>query len=291
MKSIQVRPDDLIVSPELNRSGRSKQFEERLRASIAEVGLAEPIKVARTPGGPYVVIDGIMRLNAISEIRATDPTAFATIPAYVVEYGRRYEIRYQTDIYQDLLPSQLAALVEHLHKSENVRKADIARYIGVSPPTVRNYTGLWRMLQRGGLFTRIVDLMDVGVIPSSNPYAWLRLTARGLRSALEEGFTGGEHVETWIDERVARARRGDVAPYPIKYIEEATSTLSPECYREGEAVRTLKRDLGLRRASPAAKSAEPQELPEALRHLSRVSRGSPEPVLRSAARSMSAYLR
>jgi hypothetical protein len=102
MKSIQVGPDDLIVSPELNRSGRSKQFEERLRASIAEVGLAEPIKVARTPGGQYVVIDGIMRLNAIAEIRATDPTAFATIPAYVVEYGRRFEIRYQTDIYQDL---------------------------------------------------------------------------------------------------------------------------------------------------------------------------------------------
>ena len=57
----------------------------------------------------------------------------------------------------NLLPSQLAALVEHLHKAERVRKADIARYIGVSPTTLRNYTGLWRLLQRGELFAKIVS--------------------------------------------------------------------------------------------------------------------------------------
>ena len=45
--------------------------------------------------------------------------------------------------------------------------------------TLRNYTGLWRLLQRGGLFAKVVELMDVEVIPSSNPYAWLRLTPNG----------------------------------------------------------------------------------------------------------------
>jgi hypothetical protein len=83
------------------------------------------------------------------------------------------------------LPSQLAALVEHLHQNDNIQKSQIAAYIGVSAPTLRNYTGLWRLVQRGGLFARIVDLMDAGVLPTSNPYAWLRLTTSGLTTALE----------------------------------------------------------------------------------------------------------
>ena len=68
---------------------------------------------------------------------------------------------------------------------ENVQKVDIARYIGVSPATLRNYTGLARLIGRGGLFAQIVELMDVGVIPASNPYAWLRLNDDGVRHVLE----------------------------------------------------------------------------------------------------------
>ena len=185
MKLIELELSDLVVSEELRRSGSAKQFEERLKSSIEEIGLAEPIKVAPLPTGKYLVVDGTMRLKAIAALRKKDPAAFPTIPAYVMDYDRRYELRYQTDIYQDLLPSQLAELVEHLHQTEHIRKADIARYIGVSPATLRNYTGLWRLLQRGGLFAKVVELMDVGVIPSSNPYAWLRLTAR--RAAVRPG--------------------------------------------------------------------------------------------------------
>ena len=177
MKLIMVHPDELQLSPELSRSGSARQFEERLKSSIEEIGIAEPIKVAPLPeGGGYVVIDGMMRLRAVRAIRKEQPERFQAVAVYVFDYERRFEIRYQSDIYQDLLPSQLAVLVEHLHRAEHVRKIDIARYIGVSPATLRNYTGLWRLLQRRGLFAKIVELMDVEVIPSSNPYAWLRLT-------------------------------------------------------------------------------------------------------------------
>jgi ParB-like chromosome segregation protein Spo0J len=69
------------------------------------MGLAEPLKVAPLPGGRFLVIDGMLRLKAIKAIRGAKPEDFATIPYYVVDYARRYEIRYQTDIYQDLLPS------------------------------------------------------------------------------------------------------------------------------------------------------------------------------------------
>jgi len=248
MKLVELDSDDLVISDDLRRSGSAKQFEDRLRSSIEQIGLVEPLKVAPLSTGKYLVVDGNMRLKAIEALRKKDPAAFKKIPVYVVDYDRRYELRYQTDIYQDLLPSQLAELVEHLHQTEHILKADIARYIGVSPATLRNYTGLWRLLQRGGLFAKIVELMDWEVIPSSNPYAWLRLTEVGLRYVLEHEFGDNEDAEEWIARRVLDARRGKAIRFPIKLVEGATNALPPEFYREGEGVRTLKRDLGLRRA-------------------------------------------
>jgi hypothetical protein len=260
-----------------------------LQASIEEIGLSEPIKVAKTPEGNYLVVDGLLRVKAIDRIGENDASLFPTIPAYVVDYAKRFEVRFQTDIYQDLLPSQLAILVEHLHKTENVRKVDIARYIGVSPPTLRNYTGVARMLGRGVLFTKLVELMDVGVIPASNPYAWLRLTAEGVRHVIETSFSEGVRAEAWIKQRVARARRGDVVPFPIKYIETVTSNLPAHMYREIAEVRDQKRDLGLRRA-PVIKANAAAATKKAIDKLNKVSKQSREPVLRLAARSMAGYL-
>jgi ParB-like chromosome segregation protein Spo0J len=150
MIATEVPIESLELAPELARSGSSKVFEERLRASIDEIGLSEPLKVARQGDDRYVVIDGAMRLRSLINLHERDVTRFATVPVYVFDYSQRYEIRFQSDIYQDLLPSQLATLVEHLHDAEHVLKIDIARYIGVAPTTLRNYTGLARLLNRGG---------------------------------------------------------------------------------------------------------------------------------------------
>jgi hypothetical protein len=294
MKLVELDPADLVVSDDLRRSGSAKQFEDRLRSSIQEIGLAEPIKVAVMPSGRYLVVDGTMRLRVILELRKADPTVFPTVAAYVTDYDRRYEIRYQTDIYQDLLPSQLAALVEHLHKAERVRKADIARYIGVSPTTLRNYTGLWRLLQRGGLFAKIVELMDVEVIPSSNPYAWLRLTSQGIRRVIEESFSDGERAEFWVEQRILATRQGQIVRFTTKYVEATTDRLEPVYYREDEDLRSIKRDLGLRRATTQTKAQQRPvsklDVSVAVRHLSRVSKDSPNLVLKTAARSLRSYL-
>lgn len=277
------------MAPELTRSSQSKQFEERLEASIEEVGLAEPLKVCSLEGGGHLIVDGVMRYRAIASLRSKKPGVFKDVPVYVVDRDKRFELRYQTDIYQDLLPSQLATLVEHLHKTERVTKADIGRYIGVSPPTVRNYTGLWRLLQRGGLFARLVKLMDVGVVPASNPYAWLRLTAAGLRHVLETAFSDGQKAESWIENRVARARHGDVAPIPIKLVEEATGNLPPEYYKEDQQRRAMKRDIGKRRATVRA-SQLLDDATEALKNLDLVEATSDQLVLRSAASAMKRYI-
>jgi hypothetical protein len=287
VRLIQVRPEELNVSPELVRSGSAKSFEERLRSSIDEIGLAEPLKVAHQPCGGYLVIDGAFRLRAIQAIREKDPTRFVAVAAYLLDYELRYEIRYQSDIYQDLLPSQLATLVEHLHKSENVLKVDIARYIGVSPATLRNYTGLWRLIERGGLFARVVELMDVGIFPSSNPYAWLRLTENGLDRVLREQFAKGVDPLEWISATADAARLGGTQRYPLKYIEGVTAALPSDCFRVDEDVRAIKRDLGLRRA---AGRASKHKYKEARTHLASVAKTSREPVLVSAAQSLQEYL-
>lgn len=292
MKFLEVKPDDLTLSPELSRSGSAKQFEERLQSSIEAIGLAEPLKAVRQPGDGYLVIDGTMRLRAIRAIRDKDPSRFQTVAIYVLDYARRYEIRYQSDIYQDLLPSQMATLVEHLHKTENVLKVDIARYIGVSPPTLRNYTGLWRLLERGGLFARVVELMDVEVFPSSNPYAWLRLTDVGLRKVLSEQFAKKKPIHEWITETVEAARLGGTLRYPLKFIEAVTDALPSDCYRVGEEVRAVKRDLGQRRAaSVQAKPKVVLDFTDAFKNLTKITKQSSDPVLRTAAQALQEYLR
>jgi hypothetical protein len=195
-----------------------------------------------------------------------------------------------------------------------VKKTDIARYIGVSPATLRNYTGLWRLVQRGGLFARIVELMDADVLPASNPYAWLRLTADGLQHVLERSFCeDGETPDLWIDRTILASRYGSVQRVPTAEVESTTGDLDPPYYREDADLRLVKKDLGLRRAmnltlpempepevpgqaetetEPAAPTKAPRRRSTvaARRHLSQVVRESREPVLQAAARSLSEYL-
>lgn len=289
MIATEVPIDALEIAPELARSGSSKVFEERLRASIDEIGLSEPLKVAPRGDSGYVVIDGAMRLRSLLSIHERDASRFRTVPVYVFDYSQRYEIRFQSDIYQDLLPSQLATLVEHLHDSEHVLKVDIARYIGVAPTTLRNYTGLARLLSRGGRFAQVVDLMDAGVFPSSNPFAWLRLTKIGVERALQQ-FAAGAPIDQWIAQELEEARGGTADHFALKHVETVTSALPSDCYRVGEEVRTVKRDLGLRRNQ--AKPKRSAVLREAARkHVAGVVASSDEPVLQHAARSLAEYLK
>lgn len=290
MRLIQVDLEQLKLGADLVRTRRTKIFEERLRASIDEMGLAEPLKVAPDPRGGYVIIDGVLRYSAILLIHAADQSRFQQVPALLMDYDRRFEVRFQSDIYQDLLPSQLASLVEHLHLNENILKSDIARYIGVSPATLRNYTGLWRLIERGGLFARIVELMDTGVLPASNPYAWLRLTEGGIRVALIQHFSAGGDPDSWIDEQIEAALRGRAERVSIKTVEEATSSLPADCYRTNEDVRTAKRDLGLLRAKRPDAERGRAHRSAAKANLASVRDETRNPVLRHASESLLEYL-
>ncbi len=249
MNLVMLEWESLRLDPDLVRTGHAKTFLGRLQASIGAIGLTEPLKVARAPcQASVVIVDGVMRYRAMQALRASEPERFAVVPVYVVPYERRFEIRYQTDVYQDLLPSQLAALVEHLHQRESVTKAEIAQAIGVSAATLRNYTGLWRLLQRGGLFAACVQLMDHGILPASNPYAWLRLNEAGVRRALEE-LGNGPTAEAWVLEQLRYPSGATSTRISIDEVERVTGSLPDQYYREKTSVRQMKKGLGLRRQS------------------------------------------
>jgi hypothetical protein len=143
----------------------------------------------------------------------------------------------------------------------------------------------------------MVELMDVGVMPSSNPYVWLRLNADGLRYVIEKRIAEDLNAEQWIEQNVLAARQGHAIRYLTSYVESITDGLDARYYREDEDLRSVKRDLGLRRASTQHESSQPELIPMpkrdvsvAVRHLGRVSRQANNPVLKSAANSLRAYL-
>ena len=289
MKLVEIAPEQLTISKDLTRSGSARAFSERLQASIEEIGLVEPIKVAPLPKGGYLVIDGGLRIQAILAIRKKHPERFKKIPAYLFDFAQRFELRYQSDIYQDLLPSQLAQLVEYLHESEHVKKLDIARYIGVSPATLRNYTGLARLVRRDGLFARVVALMDAGVFPASNPFAWLRLSAKGIHKAFDVFASEGESVTSWIELTLNNAHQGRPVRYPPNVVESVTGDLSDDCYLSSGEERSAKKDRGLQRTKRMTKKVI--DFKSAQKHLKIVSSRSKDPVLQMAAKALTDYLK
>ena len=141
------------------------------------------------------------------------------------------------------------------------------------------------------------------------------MTAAGLRKVIEDNFSEGEAPEVWIERMVTRARQGDSQRYPIEFVEAITDALSSEYYRVGEEVRSVKRDLGQRKGGTAptpqptidfsdglehlngqrkggtAPTPQPMiDFSDGLEHLNRVSKRSPDPVLRTAAKSLQEYL-
>lgn len=286
---------------ELSRTRRDRVFEDHLLASIREVGLVEPLKVAPSKVSPgeeaqYIVVDGVLRLEAIRKIREEDSSKFSSVPAYMVPYRQRFEVRFQGDVFQDLLPSQLASLVEHLHKKEGIQKKDIARFIGISSATLRNYTGLWRLIQRGGYFADVVRLMDYGLLPASNPFAWLRLNSLGIQMVFERFFSDGKPVNEWIDQAVGTLNSGRGRKYSIQFVEEVTGSLPSGFYRERHEVRSMKKKLGELRAQSLddrtfEEGYQASQKSRAKRHLRDVRFTTSDPSLKIAASALENALR
>ena len=98
-------------------------------------------------------------------------------------------------------------------------------------------------------------------------------------------------MDRWITETVDAARLGGTQRYPLKYIEAVTDALPSDCYRVGEDVRAIKRDLGQRRAmSVQANPTAMNDFKDAFKNLTKVTKQSTDPVLRTAAHALQEYL-
>ena len=114
------------------------------------------------------------------------------------------------------------------------------------------------MLQRGGLFASVVKLMDLGVFPRSNPYAWLRLNDIGLEAAITLFSDGVIQPEEWLAATINAANRGSIRRYSLKAVEEATALLPDSCYRESSHVREAKQAYGQQKVKPVRISSQRQ---------------------------------
>lgn len=95
----------------------------------------------------------------------------------------------------------------------------MAASLGIARPTLRNYTGLFRLDARGGISRSVVaSLMDLQVIPSSNPYARLRLGLPPKRNDHDPDHTRIEHL----------------LPLPTcrgsRYVRATAEAIQPTCY-------------------------------------------------------------
>ncbi len=144
-------------------------------------------------------------------------------------------------------------------------------------------------MQRPGLAAKVVELMDVGVFPASNPYAWLRLNTEGLKFVLAELAGDDETAETWIERVLLAARQGHGTHYMTSAVETITGGLGDECYNSDSEVRSVKQDLGTRRAI-GKETAKARSTVAAVQNLNKVAHDTTSPVLRSAAESFKAYL-
>ncbi|MEH3038490.1 MAG: ParB N-terminal domain-containing protein [Sphingomonas paucimobilis] len=63
---------DLLPTKALPAGVRETVKYRRIAASVAEVGLIEPLSIARQKGGGYLLLDGHMRLDALRFLDATE---------------------------------------------------------------------------------------------------------------------------------------------------------------------------------------------------------------------------
>ena len=80
MKIIEVAPEDLTISNDLTRTGSAKAFSERLQASIEEIGLAEPIKVAPLPKGAIWLLTEVCAFKQFERFARRTPRASRRFP-------------------------------------------------------------------------------------------------------------------------------------------------------------------------------------------------------------------
>lgn len=109
---IELLPLEAIVTDKLARDRLERADDElaELITSISEIGLSNPIRVQKSVGGQYELIQGFRRLQAYKALKRVEGGAerYATIPAVVVASNEALELLYRKMVDENLVRKDIS---------------------------------------------------------------------------------------------------------------------------------------------------------------------------------------
>ena len=213
----QLSVDEIKPNPDQPRSRFDDNALEELAASITEVGVLQPIVVARDGDGNHFLIAGERRW------RAARLAGLRTIPAVVrgaTGETTLVEALVENLQRQDLTPLEEAHAYKQLLENAGMSQEDIAQRVGKSRPAISNTL---RLLQLPG---QIQQMVDAGTLSAGHARALVGLEDERYATYLaEKASKEGWSVRQMEDAvRVRREMEGDARPKvrqlrPVEIIE------------------------------------------------------------------------
>jgi ParB family chromosome partitioning protein len=213
----QLSVDEIKPNPDQPRSRFDDNALAELAASITEVGVLQPIVVARDGDGNHFLIAGERRW------RAARLAGLRTIPAVVrgaTGETTLVEALVENLQRQDLTPLEEAHAYKQLLENAGMSQEDIAQRVGKSRPAISNTL---RLLQLPG---QIQQMVDAGTLSAGHARALVGLEDERYATYLaEKASKEGWSVRQMEDAvRVRREMEGDARPKvrqlrPVEIIE------------------------------------------------------------------------
>lgn len=219
---LSVAVDRIDPNPQQPRVHFDTEKLEELAASIAEHGVLQPIVVAPSGSGRYVLVAGERRL------RASKLAGKETVPAIVrsVSDQQSLELALIENIQrQDLNPLEEAESYLRLQHEFNLTQEDVAKKVGKSRPQIANIIRLLHLPQA------MQDALVAGRISMSHARTLLGLEDEDARERLFrrilEGLTVREaEEEVTIVKTGGKARRVPTDPNVVDLVTRLRSALS-----------------------------------------------------------------
>jgi ParB/RepB/Spo0J family partition protein len=172
-----VRISAIQVPEHYRRQGGAVE-DDKLRQSIAQTGVQQPLVVSHLGDGKYVLIDGYRRLEIAKFLKLSEvPCVIDAAPSGILPEHYRDRMRFILDEHrQDLFPSQRALLIKTLQKNFGMNNKQVGEYLGVDATTISN----WLMVD--SYVPEVLRAVDSGVITQHAARVFDGLTPAGQRT-------------------------------------------------------------------------------------------------------------
>ena len=160
VKDAKQVPISAIQIPEKYRRRGNAVEDDKLRQSIEQTGIQQPLVVSHLGSGKYVLIDGFRRIEVANYLGLNEvPTVIDVVPKGAAPEDYRDRMRFILDEHrQDLFPSQRATLIKTLKKNFDMNNRKVGQYLGVDAVTISN----WLMID--SYIPEVAKAVDEGVL-------------------------------------------------------------------------------------------------------------------------------